>query len=110
MTCSLPGKLIISNVTLLRNILDYIEWNNSAILPSLDQEKTFRRVNLTFLMHLLNRYGFGRNFCCWVSTFYSGAFMRIILNGNLTREIPLCRGVRQDDPLSPLLGIALSAF
>ena len=29
--------------------------------------------------------------------------MRIILNGNLTREISLRRGVRHGDPLSPLL-------
>ena len=78
-TCSVSGRAITSNVTLLRDILDYIErTNETAILVSLDQEKAFDRVDRTFLMQLLNRYGFGPNFCRWVSTVYNGAFMRII--------------------------------
>ena len=74
-TCSVPGRSIISNVTLLRDILDYIErTNETAILVSLDQEKAFDRVDRTFLMQLLNCFGFGPNFCRWVSTFYNGGF------------------------------------
>ena len=54
-------------------------------------------------MDLLKRFGFGPSFCRWISTLYSGANMRIILNDRLTAPIPLLRGVRQGDPLSPLL-------
>ena len=39
-TCSVPGRSIFSNVTLLRDVLDYIQrTDESAILISLDQEK-----------------------------------------------------------------------
>lgn len=39
-TCSVPGRSILSNVTLLRDILDYIEHTGeTGILISLDQEK-----------------------------------------------------------------------
>ena len=77
-TCSVSGRAIISNVTLLRDILDYIErTNETAILMSLDQ-KAFDRVDRTFLIQLLNRYRFGPNFSRWFSTFYNGAFIRII--------------------------------
>ena len=103
-TCSIPGRSISSNIVSLRDTLDYIEQTNeTGILLSLDQEKAFDRVDRTFLMDLLKRFGFGPDFCKWISTFYSGANMQIILNGWLTAPIPLLRGVWQGDPLSPLL-------
>ena len=103
-TCSVPGRSITSNVTLLRDVLDYIErTNESGILVSLDQEKAFDRVNHSFLLRLLEHLGFRPSFIKWVHTLYTGANMRIILNGYLSGKIELKRGVRQGDPLSPLL-------
>ncbi len=103
-TCSVPGRSIFSNLFLLRDIFYYIELTDEpAILVSLDQEKAFDRVDRTFLMDLLCDLGFGPVFCKWIQTFYFGAHMRIILNGYLTEKIFLRRGVRQGDPLSPLL-------
>ena len=103
-TCSVPGRSITSNVTLLRDVLDYIERTNEPrILVSLDQEKAFDRVNHSFLFRLLEQLGFGPSFIQWVHTLYTGANMRIILNGYLSSRIDLKRGVRQGDPLSPLL-------
>ena len=103
-TCAVPGRTITHNVALLRDVLDYIErTDETGILVSLDQEKAFDRVNRTFLMNVLKRFGFGPDFLKWITTFYSGANMRIILNDWLTDPIPLQRGVRQGDPLSPLL-------
>ena len=68
-TCSIPGCSIFSNVTLLRDTLDYIECTNqTAILVSLDQEKAFDRVNRSFLLDLLVVEGFGLDFCRWIAT------------------------------------------
>ena len=103
-TCSVPGRSIFSNVTLLRDITDYIqETDECAILVSLDQEKAFDRVDRTFLLQLLEIYGFGPDFCRWITTLYDDAFMRIIINDCLSSKVCLQRGVRQGDPLSPLL-------
>ena len=103
-TCSVPGRSIFSNVTLLRDVLDCIQrTDESAILISLDQEKAFDRVNRPFLLKLLQVYGFGPDSCGWISTLYNCAFMQITLNGWLTDGISLERGVRQGGPLSPLL-------
>ena len=73
-TCSVPGRSIFSNVTLLRDIMDFIQQTDEcAILVSLDQEKAFDRVNRVFLLELLEVYGFGPDFCRWVSTLYNNA-------------------------------------
>ena len=52
-----------------------------------------------------SRFGFGPSFCFWINTLYNGANMRIIVNEWLSDAIPLSRGVRQGDSLSPLLYI-----
>ena len=103
-TCSVPGRTITSNLALLRDTLDYIErTNETGILISLDQEKAFDRVDRTFLMNLLQHFGFGPSFCNWISTLYHGANMQILVNGWLSDKVNLLRGVRQGDSLSPML-------
>jgi len=105
-TCSVPGRSISSNLIMLRDMLDYIDRTNEpGILISLDQEKAFDRVDRTFLMNLLRRFGFGPSFCSWISTLYHGANMQIMVNGWLSQKIELQRGVRQGDSLSPMLYI-----
>ena len=62
-TCSVPGRKIASNLHILRDVLDYIDrTNETGILISFDQEKAFDRVNRTFLLNLLSRFGFGPSF------------------------------------------------
>ena len=80
-TCSVPGRSIFSNVTLLRDIIDFIqEIDECAILISLDQEKASGRVDRSFLLNLLEIYGFRPDFCRWISTLYEDSFMQIIVN------------------------------
>ena len=98
-TCSVPGRSISSNLILLRDVPDFIEHTNEpGILVNLDLEKAFDRVNHTFLLNLLEHFGFRPDFLKWVPTFFRGANMRILLNGWLTDQIFLRRGVRQGDP------------
>ena len=75
---------------MLRDMLDYIDRTGEpGILISLDQEKAFDRVDRSFLMNLLQHFGFGPSFCRWISTLYHGANMRILVNGWLSRKIEL---------------------
>ena len=74
-TCSVPGRAIFSNVSLLRDILDHIELTREcAILVNLDQEKAFDRVDRSFLLDVLRSYEFGHDFCHWISIFYNGTY------------------------------------
>lgn len=108
-TCSVPGRTIFSNLQLVRDVLDMInKTNETGILVTLDQEKAFDRVDHEFLMRTLSKFGFGPDFCRWVSLFYNNVFSRVICNGKLTSPIFLGRGVRQGCPLSPLLYVLVS--
>ena len=105
-TCSVPGRSIVSNLQLIRDTLDFIDrTGETGILVSLDQEKAFDRVNRSFLLRLLEHLGFGPSFINCIYTLYNGANMRVIVNGFLSDEIPIRRGVRQGDSLSPMLYI-----
>lgn len=59
-TCSIPGRTIFSNLAILRDTLAFIERKNeTSILLSLDQQKPFDRVDRSFLLNLLQHFGFG---------------------------------------------------
>lgn len=59
-TCSVPGRTIFENLFLLRDKLDHIDHTNeTGILVSLDQEKAFDRLDRSFLINILHRFGFG---------------------------------------------------
>ena len=65
----------------MRDIIDFIqETDECAILVSLDQEKAFDRVDRAFFLNLLEIYGFGPDFCRWISTLYEDSFMQITIN------------------------------
>ena len=105
-TGSIPGRTIFSNLTLLRDTLAFIErTKETGILLSLDPEKAFDCVHCSFLLNLLQLFGFGPWFRACISTLYKEAYMQILLNDFLSNPVPLMRGVRQGDALSPMLYI-----
>ena len=72
-------------------------------LLKIDIAKAFDTVNWVFLLELLQHFGFSRRWVNWISILLSSASTRIILNGSPGRRICHARGLRQGDPLSPLL-------
>ena len=91
-------------IHLLRDLIDLTEKEDSeAAFIFLDQEKAFDRVNHNFLYKTMEAFGIGKQFIDWVRVLYSNATTRININGHLSENIPLRRGVRQGCPLSSLL-------
>ena len=101
---AVAGRQIDHTVHMLRDLIQLADNEDSAAaFIFLDQEKAFDRVDHDFLFRTMSTFGIGDSFLGWVKCLYSNAHTRVKVNGFLTANIPLKRGVRQGCPLSPLL-------
>jgi hypothetical protein len=75
----------------------------SALLCKLDIKKAFDSVSWEYMFDLLQRLGFPPRFRDWLAALWSSASSRIILNGIPGKPMPHGCGLRQGDPVSPLL-------
>ncbi|KAK4518233.1 uncharacterized protein ATC70_001585 [Mucor velutinosus] len=102
----MPHRLISDNAwlnqTLMTNLRDAAPQDpNVAVL--LDQEKAYDRVNPTYLAMVLRQFGFPASLVSSVSSLFFGTRISLSINGWLGAPIDQQRGLRQGDPLSPLL-------
>lgn len=108
-TCSIPGRFIGENIRLLIDAVTYAEIHNCPLaVLSLDQEKAFDRVDWEFMLHILERMGFGHTFLSWIRLFYTGPMASVIVNGFCSPLLSLKRGVGQGCPLSASLYVLVS--
>jgi hypothetical protein len=69
----------------------------------IDISKAFDTLEWPFLLHVLKCFGFNNTFCNWIHVILQSAFLSISVNGKSEGYFNCSRGVRQGDPLSPLL-------
>jgi len=89
---------IIEAVSVLKTTL-----SQPSFLLQLDQQKAYDRVNHTYLLKVLEVFGFPTTFQKIVDQIFLDQTVNITNNKILSREFQLGRGVRQGDPLSPIL-------
>lgn len=68
-----------------------------------DIAKAFDTLDWSFLLNVLKSFGFNGKFCNYIHSILSSAKMSISINGKHHGYFSYTRGVRQGDPLSPLL-------
>jgi hypothetical protein len=86
--------------------------HSSTITLLLDQEKAYDRIHPEYLQHIMLQFGIPQSLThCIISLFFS-TNIQININGHITTApLPQERGLRQGDPLSPLLfNIAFDPF
>jgi len=51
------------------------------------------------MLKILKAFRFKKDICRWIETFHTK--FTVIVNGQPSKWFPICRGCRQDDPISP---------
>uniref|UniRef100_A0A2N9FRJ8 Reverse transcriptase domain-containing protein n=1 Tax=Fagus sylvatica TaxID=28930 RepID=A0A2N9FRJ8_FAGSY len=74
-----------------------------GLICKLDIEKAYDHVNWDCLYTLMNRMGFGSRWFRWMRACTSTVRFSVIVNGSPTSFFYSSRGLRQGNPLSPLL-------
>ena len=69
----------------------------------LDQEKAYDRVNLNYLQKVLKKFGFPQQLIKCIYKLMGDNLIRININGHLSSTVAKLRGLKQGDPLSPIL-------
>lgn len=77
--------------------------NHATLMLKLDISKAFDSVSWTFLLKLLLHLGFPSRWIQWTAMLLRNSTSRILVNQSLSERISHRRGLRQGDPLSPLL-------
>ncbi|XP_019455110.1 PREDICTED: uncharacterized protein LOC109356233 [Lupinus angustifolius] len=84
------------------NLLDHKTFGGNLALK-LDIKKAFDTIDWRFLLDTLKAFGFSNSFINWVGVILNSAKLSISVNGHLVGFFSCKIGVRQGDPLSPLL-------
>ncbi|WVZ78948.1 hypothetical protein U9M48_026585 [Paspalum notatum var. saurae] len=74
-----------------------------CVLLKVDIAHAFDSVSWPFLLEFLEHIGFPRRWRDWISLLLQTSSTKILLNDNPGRRICHARGLRQGDPLSPML-------
>jgi hypothetical protein len=74
-----------------------------TVLAKIDIAKAFDTVSWNYLLRIMRHMGFSQRWLNWISLCLASASTRVIVNGSPSPRICHARGLRQGDPLSPML-------
>ena len=98
------GKQILDSILIASECIDSrLKSGVSGVLCNLDVEKVYDHVSWDFLMYMLQRCGFSEKWRKWIRYCISTVKFSILINDSPSNFFGSSRGLRQGDPLSPLL-------
>jgi hypothetical protein len=74
-----------------------------GVIFKIDFDKAYDMVKWSFLQQTLRMKGFSQTWCKWVEKFTQGGNVNIKVNDQLGPYFQTRKGLRQGDPMSPIL-------
>ena len=100
----LPGRNILEGVVVLHETIHELHRRKlDGVIFKIDFEKAYDKVNWAFLQQTLRMKGFAAQWCEWIARFIQGGSVGIKVNDDIGHYFQTLKGLRQGDPLSPLL-------
>ncbi|CAL1387380.1 unnamed protein product [Linum trigynum] len=100
-------RQIIENILLGHELMHYLKIKTRGkkgyMALKVDMEKAYDRVEWPFLLAVLTKMGFNSTWCGWVHECLRSSSFSVLMNGAPSGYFAPSRGLRQGDPLSPLL-------
>jgi exonuclease III len=103
-TAFMPGRNIMEGVVILHETIHELHTKKrDGIILKIDFEKAYDKVKWDFLQQTLRMKGFSAKWCRWVQCMVSGGSVGIKVNDEVGPYFQTKRGLRQGDPMSPIL-------
>jgi hypothetical protein len=103
-TAFVKGRFILESVVSAHEIIHSAMRNKEkGLVLKLDYEKAYDRVNWQFLEEMLVSRGFGAKWNAWIMRLVQGGSIAIRLNDENNYYFSPGKGLREGDPLSPVL-------
>ena len=103
-TAFIKGRYIHDGAVLLHEIMHELRVSKKqGVVFKIDFEKAYDSVNWSFVEEVLTKKGFGEKSRHWIMSTIRGGKVCVNINGENGNYFKTHRGLRQGDPLSPLL-------
>lgn len=98
------GRSIFENILNVAGAIDYVcDTGLSAVMLNVDMDKAYDRVEWSYVVAGLEKMGFGSNFRRMISTIFSNASVKVLVNGEVVGSFVVKQSIRQGCPIAPLL-------
>ncbi|XP_020253777.1 uncharacterized protein LOC109830826 [Asparagus officinalis] len=98
------GRSTLDSILIANEMIHFCSKRKKEVaMVKIDFAKAFDSISWNFLINLLKARGFGDKWCSWIYYIVSTSNCSVLVNGSPSKSFTCKRGLKQGDPLSPLL-------